>query len=195
MKTSILDIREEVYERLGVAELPPADHVHYAACVKVIKRELTRCLEGYPWWFARKRIRLEGEGNCYLLPEDMLSVLWCSVNSYELLGRELRCAEEGGVELAYTSSAALVALEKNGMADLPGYYVDCVVFKAAERLAPMVLGRPDVMISMKQLYDDCVDAAKLADVRQYASNGRVVHPMDACLGQDGEFYPYKPTIN
>ena len=34
-----------------------------------------------------------------------------------------------------------------------------------------------------------LDDAKLADVRQYASNGRVVEPLDMCEGTDGFFNP------
>ena len=75
------------------------------------------------------------------------------------------------------------------MTDLPGYFVDCVVHKTAERLAPMVSGSQELRVSLHQLYMLALDDAKLADVRQYASNGRVVEPLDMCEGTDGFFNP------
>lgn len=64
-----------------------------------------------------------------------------------------------------------------------------MVLKVAERLAPMVLGSMKERVSLHQLYDVTLEDAKLADVRQYASNGRVVAPLDALGGMDGDFFP------
>lgn len=189
MNSSILEIREEAYESLGVTELPGSEHPHYAQVLKIIKGVLLRCLEGHSWYFARKRVKLAGNDGVFALPDDFLSLLWCSVKSYELLGRELRCHAGDHLDVLYISRSCLDGLENNGVVELPGYFVECVVCKTAERLAPMVLGSMEMKLSLHKLYDVILDEAKLADVRQYASNGRVVAPLDLIEGLDGDFYP------
>lgn len=189
MNSSILEIREEAYETLGVTELPGKEHPHYVRAVKIISGVLLRCLEGYPWYFARKRVTLAGKGGVFALPDDFLSLLWCRAKSYELIGRELRCHAGANLEVLYTSRSCLDGLENNGVVELPGYFVECVTLKVAERLAPMVLGSLEKRFSLHQLYDATLEDAKLADVRQYASNGRVVAPLDVLEGTDGDFFP------
>ncbi len=189
MNISILDIREEAYESLGVTELPGCEHPHYEQSLKIIKGVLLRCLEGHSWYFARKRVKLSGNEGVFALPDDFLLLLWCSVKSYELLGRELRCNEGDYLEVLYVSRSCVDGLELNGVVDLPGYFVECVVCKTSERLAMMVTGSMDKKLSLHQLYNAVLDDAKLADVRQYASNGRVVAPLDALNGFDGDFFP------
>lgn len=61
--------------------------------------------------------------------------------------------------------------------------------KTSERLAVIVSGSMDKKLSLHKLYDVILDEAKLVDVRQYASNGRVVAPLDAMIGVDGDFFP------
>ena len=85
MNISILDIREEAYESLGVTELPGCEHPHYEQSLKIIKGVLLRCLEGHSWYFARKRVTLSGNDGVFVLPDDFLLLLWCSAKSYELL--------------------------------------------------------------------------------------------------------------
>ena len=190
MKVSLLTIREEAYEALGITELPGAEHPHYDQALRIIGSVLERCLEGHSWFFARKRVRLNGEGDVFVLPDDFLSLLWCEAGSYELIGRELRCRAGGGVEILYVSRSCLDELEGNGVTEMPGYFVDCVVSKTAERLAPMVSGSQEMRVSLHQLYELALQDAKLADVRQYASNGRVVEPLDLYEGTDGFFNPF-----
>ena len=189
MKVSLLSIREEAYECLGVTEFPIVSHPHYDQSLKIIKSVLERCLEGHSWFFARKRVVLRGENGVFALPDDLLVLLWCGVDSYELIGHELRCRAGERVEVLYVSRICLNELEGNEVTDLPGYFVDCVVHKTAERLAPMVSGSQELRVSLHQLYMLALDDAKLADVRQYASNGRVVEPLDMCEGTDGFFNP------
>lgn len=189
MISSILAIREEAYEALGITELPGSEHPHYAQALKIIKGALLRCLEGHSWYFARKRMTLNGNDGVFVLPEDFLSLLWCSVKSYELLGRELRCYARDHLDVLYISRSCLDDLENNGVMDLPGYFVECVVCKTAERLASIVLGSMETRLSFHKLYDVILDEAKLSDVRQYASNGRVVAPLDVLEGLDGDFFP------
>lgn len=189
MNISILDIREEAYEALGVTELPGCEHPHYEQSLKIIKGVLLRCLEGHSWYFARKRVTLSGNDGVFALPDDFLLLLWCSAKSYELLGRELRCFAGNCLEVLYISRSCVDALENNGVADLPAYFIECVVCKTSERLAVVVSGSMDKKLSLHKLYDVVLDEAKLVDVRQYASNGRVVAPLDAMMGVDGDFFP------
>lgn len=189
MNSSVLEIREEAYESLGVTELPGSEHPHYAQSLKIIKGVLLRCLEGHSWYFARKRAKLAGNDGVFALPDDFLTLLWCRAESYELIGRELRCRAGNNLEVLYISCGCLSGLENNGVVELPGYFVECVVLKVAERLAPMVLGSMKERVSLHQLYDVTLEDAKLTDVRQYASNGRVVAPLDALGGMDGDFFP------
>lgn len=125
----------------------------------------------------------------FALPDDFLLLLWCSAKSYELLGRELRCFAGNCLEVLYISRSCVDALENNGVADLPAYFIECVVCKTSERLAVIVSGSMDKKLSLHKLYDVVLDEAKLVDVRQYASNGRVVAPLDAMMGVDGDFFP------
>lgn len=189
MKVSLLSIREEAYESLGVTELPGVSHPHYEQSLMIVKSVLERCLEGHSWYFARKRVVLRGEDGVFALPNDLLVLLWCGVDSYELIGHELRCRAGERVEVLYVSRTCLSELEGNGVTELPGYFVDCVVSKTAERMAPMVSGSQELRVSLHQLYTLALEDAKLADVRQYASNGRVVEPLDMCEGTDGFFNP------
>ena len=140
MNISILDIREEAYEALGVTELPGCEHPHYEQSLKIIKGVLLRCLEGHSWYFARKRVTLSGNDGAFALPDDFLLLLWCSEKSYELLGRELRCFAGNSLEVLYISRSCVDALENNGVADLPAYFIECVVCKTSERLAVIVSG-------------------------------------------------------
>lgn len=189
MNSSILEIREEAYESLGVTELPGSEHPHYAQALKIIKGVLLRCLEGHSWYFARKRVKLVSNDGVFTLPDDFLSLLWCSAKSYELIGRDLRCHSGDRLDVLYISRNCLDGLENNGVVDMPGYFVECVVCKTAERLAPMVLGSMEMRLSLHKLYDITLENAKLSDVRQYASNGRVVAPLDVLEGLDGDFFP------
>lgn len=193
MECSLLSLREEAYEALGVTELPVAGHQHYEMGLRVVRGAVRRCLEGHTWFFARRRVRLvcDEEGEC-VLPEDFLVLLWCSVGGYELVGRVLRCGGSAGggcVDVMFVSGVCVDGLLGGGVVELPGYFVDCVVLMAAERLAMAVTGSMDVRLRLRQLYEGALDDAKLVDVRQYGSNGRVVEVLDECEGVDGVFFP------
>lgn len=169
-----MDDKGSYYTRaLAALGLPPykAESEPGQACEQFGQVALGLAYEYCAWSFAQRRVVLTtGDGGAAGLPDDCLRVSSCTLEAYELVGRELvsRCGARE-FELVYTTD---VYIQRVALPDGQPMFCEACVLLLAGLIAPRVTDDVRLAEVFHQRGMMLLAEARLKDAQQVNMQGR-----------------------
>jgi hypothetical protein len=109
----------------------------------------------HPWRFATKKIRLaKTSGGYFLLPTDVLRIIGCDADGYEIAGNKIT-AEPDEMEI--------IAVARAGAERFPSYFQTLAATKLAMEFCIPLTGNQNTYALLNALYENELRAAKTID--------------------------------